>query len=280
MPKLHTIIASSLFVLCCNSAQAQTSYFIGDTTTGAQAFDAAVAASGGTSTHDTWLNPSWNYNSGQYSGTTQMPYVFYGLERSGYTVEKGLFPIGIPSRIAFLPVQESGVSYDPLTYYSSLSGQAVNFNPDTEAAGGPNIYDGFHPGIEYGLTFKFAHPINAFGLEYQVEAHNDFPEPARASFYFSVDDGPGQLVNGPVTPDNQDRASFVGLLDPDRTFSSITFYTDGTRDSAGQLLEFYNAYAGGTIRYASLSAVPEPETAWMMVAGLGLMGWSARRKSA
>lgn len=280
MPKLHLIIASGLFALCCNSAHAQTSFFVGNPTAGELAFDAAVAASGSSTKTDAWINPVWNYNDGTHTGTTQMPFVFDVLQRTGYTVEKGLFPMGIPSRQTYLPVQQAGVIYDPLITFSSLNGQAVNVSPDSQAAGGGDIYDGFHPGIEYGLTFRFDHAINAFGLEYQLEAHNASPEPSRPSIYFSVDNGPGQLVTGPITPDSTDTPGFVGLLSTGKSFSTITFYTDGPRDGDGALIDFYNAYAGGTIRYASLSAVPEPETMWMMVAGLGLMGWSARRKSA
>ena len=272
-------LAFALGVASIGNAYALPSTYLGDLNGGTQSFNTAVAAAGGNASHDTWLNPQWTPNSGQYSGTSQMPFVFNGLERSGYSVEKGLFPIGIPARLAFPPVQEPGVDYGPLTYFSSLSGQAVNFNPDTQAAGGPNIYGGYHPGIEYGLTFKFDHPINAFGLEYQVEAHNGNPEPARASFYFSLDDGPGQLVVGPVTPDSTDRASFVGILDAAKSFSTITFYTDGPRGNDGELLAFYNAYAGGTISYASLAPVPEVPATWMLSAGLGWLVWRSRRRT-
>ncbi len=70
--------------------------------------------------------------------------------------------------------------------------------------------------------------------------------------------------------------NFVGAIDTTGTFSTVTFYGDGF----GEYL-----VAGGTIRYSTLdigsvpeTPVPEPETYAMLLAGLGLVGFAARRK--
>jgi hypothetical protein len=46
--------------------------------------------------------------------------------------------------------------------------------------------------------------------------------------------------------------------------------------AAGTKLDYSQLYSNGTV---SVTAVPEPETYAMMLAGLGLVGWSARRRA-
>jgi hypothetical protein len=58
------------------------------------------------------------------------------------------------------------------------------------------------------------------------------------------------------------------------TFKSID--ASGFMLAAGTKLDYSQLYSNGTV---SVTAVPEPETYAMMLAGLGLVGWSARRRA-
>ena len=250
-------------------------------------FDKAVQTTAGTVLHDTWINPDWDVNDGTYQGTSATPFVFYGMHREGYSVEKGLIPLGISGRSIFLPMEEAGIPYPPLTLFSPLNGQAVTLNPDTQPVGGADIYPGFHPGIEYGLVFKFDQPIDAFGLEFNIEAHNGADEKTFASLYYALDGGPAQLVSGPhnLTASSNgvsvEMSSFIGIIEKGMSFSTITFFTDGPRDENGALLSFYNAYAGGTIHYslAGVSPVPEVPMPWLLLPGLAALGWRVGRST-
>lgn len=147
------------------------------------------------------------------------------------------------------------------------SGDAIGINPATPVAGS-------------GLTFTFATGVNAFGLEIGDWATCCYP----SSLYIAFDGGATRLVaTATQFSDNPGAAAglgylnFVGAIDTTNTFTSVTFYGDGI----GEYL-----VAGGTIRYSTLdigsvpeTPVPEPETYAMLLAGLGLVGYSARRKA-
>jgi len=51
-------------------------------------------------------------------------------------------------------------------------------------------------------------------------------------------------------------------------------YTNGTWND----LDNFNGYAGAKYGVVEVAAVPEPETYAMLAAGLGILGWSARRR--
>jgi hypothetical protein len=148
---------------------------------------------------------------------------------------------------------------------NSLSGNAIGIDPAAPAAGS-------------GLTFTFNTGINAFGLEVGDWATCCY---LPSSLYISFDGGATRTVASAFSDnDNPGFAArlgylnFVGAIDTTNTFNTVTFYGDGF----GEYL-----VAGGTIRYATLDIgsvpdVPEPETYAMMLSGLGLVGFAARRR--
>jgi len=147
---------------------------------------------------------------------------------------------------------------------SAIGGDAIGIDPDS-------------PFPSSGLTFSFANPINAFGLEIGDWATCCFP----SSLYIAFDGGATRLVataNGssdnPGVPAGQGYYNFVGAIDSSNTFNTVSFYGDGL----GEYL-----VAGGTIRYGtvdigSVPAVPEPSTWAMLLIGFGSIGGAMRRK--
>lgn len=141
--------------------------------------------------------------------------------------------------------------------------------------------DPYAPAPSSGLTFTFTNAVNAFGLEIGDWATCCYP----SALYISFDGGATRLVatatqesDNPGVNAGLGFRNFVGAIDTTGTFSTVTFYGDGF----GEYL-----VAGGTIRYSTLdigsvpeTPVPEPETYAMLLAGLGLVGFSARRKRA
>ncbi|MGB4812181.1 MAG: PEP-CTERM sorting domain-containing protein [Methylophilaceae bacterium] len=206
---------------------------------GTAAFDATVVGAGGAVVTDTL--------SGLSDGTT--------WARTGYTISS---------------TDGSSRFIDP-SYASSgntLSGNAIGINPASPASGS-------------GLTFTFNTGVNAFGLEIGDWATCCY---LPSSLYISFDGGATRTVASATSENDNPGISaglgylnFVGAIDTTNTFNKVTFYGDGF----GEYL-----VAGGTIRYASLDigsvpaipAVPEPETYAMLLAGLSLVGFAARRK--
>ncbi|WP_153130032.1 PEP-CTERM sorting domain-containing protein [Dechloromonas hortensis] len=168
----------------------------------------------------------------------------------------------------------SGASY-------ALGGQAIGINPTSPAAGS-------------GLTFTFANPVNAFGLQIGDWAtcctsvtHADTGAPTGSNLFISFDGGATRLVANATSaltnPGNKDYdgdgfvdyvyTNFVAAIDDTSTFTSVTFYGDGF----GEYL-----VAGGTLRYATVAqgsvsnGVSEPET--LALVGLGLFGLAASRR--
>lgn len=138
-----------------------------------------------------------------------------------------------------------------------------------------SISDTFTNPEQSGITFTFDNAINSIGFEVGDWATCCMP----SSLYISLGGGPTQLIATATSAlDNPSYAAggsfgesiFVGAIDTSTTFTSITFYGDST----GEFLT-----AGGTVLFANIAAVPEPETYAMLISGLGLLGFVRRRKS-
>jgi hypothetical protein len=67
-----------------------------------------------------------------------------------------------------------------------------------------------------------------------------------------------------------------GTLNGTGSGTFISIDASGFMLAAGTKLDYSQLYSNGTV---SVTAVPEPETYAMMLAGLGLVGWSARRRA-
>lgn len=206
-------------------------------------FDNTIVTNGGTVVLDTLTNLA--------SGTSWI--------RSGYTITS---TNGSTRSIdsTYLPVGTN-------TAGAATGGDAIGISPTS-------------PAPTSGLTFTFANPINAFGLEIGDWATCCYP----SSLYISFDGGATRLVatansgsDNPGVGAGDGYRNFVGAIDSSNTFSTISFYGDGF----GEYL-----VAGGTIRYGTVNigsvpnpgAVPEPATWAMMLIGFGGIGYSVRRR--
>lgn len=167
----------------------------------------------------------------------------------------------------------------------ALGGASISIAPAAPASGS-------------GLTFTFATPVNAFGLEIADWAtcctsvlHPDTGAPAGSNLFISFDGGATRIVanaiNADSNPGNQDYdgdgntdyvfTNFVAAIDDSRTFSTVTFYGDGL----GEAL-----YAGGTLRWAAVStgsvsapaAAPVSEPALLGLAGMAAGGLLLNRR--
>ncbi len=204
---------------------------------GTAAFDATIAAVSGTLVTDSLSGLSY--------GTT--------WSRTGYTITS----------------TNGAVRYIDGDYLTGsrpagTGGQAIGIDPQPPFPGS-------------GLTFTFANPINAFGLEIGDWATCCYDP---SSLYIAFDGGATRLVasamsssDNPGVAAGDGTRNFVAAIDDTSTFTKVTFYGDG-----------YGEYlvAGGTIRYATVAQgsvtgnVPVPATLALM--GLGLTGLAAARR--
>ena len=204
------------------------------------AFDNTITSNGGTVTLDTLSNLSLG------SSWVRSGYTISSTDGSFRSIDSGYLPVS---------TNTSG---------SAIGGDSIGIDPDS-------------PFPSSGLTFSFANPINAFGLEIGDWATCCYP----SSLYIAFDGGATRLVatandsnDNPGIPAGQGFYNFVGAIDSSNTFKTISFYGDG----AGEFI-----VAGGTVRYGtvdigSVPAVPEPSTWAMMLIGFGSIGGAMRRK--
>lgn len=235
-----SLAASVVIVLTASAAPAVGQAIQnGPVNTQTAAFDNTVSSNGGTVTLDTLSNL------GAGNSWVRNGYTISSTDGSFRSIDSGYLPVG---------TNASG---------STIGGDAIGIDPDS-------------PFPSSGLTFSFANPINAFGLEIGDWATCCYP----SSLYIAFDGGATRLVataNGsddnPGIPAGQGFYNFVGAIDSSSTFKTVSFYGDG----AGEFL-----VAGGTIRYGtvdigSVPAVPEPSTWAMLLIGFGSIGGAMRR---
>jgi len=119
------------------------------------------------------------------------------------------------------------------------------------------------------ITFSFAKAVSGFGLYVITTSDTQAGDLTLSAGAHSVSNG---VQAQAITSGQGDYGYFLGLSasTPAEGFSSFTL-SSGT---AG----FY-VFAVDDVRYSSLSAVPEPQGLALALVGLGLLGWSARRRS-
>jgi len=211
---------------------------------GTVAFDSVITGVGGTVMLDTLSGLTYGASSWARTG-----YTIASTDGTGRAIDTSYLPVGTNSAGA------------------ATGGDAIGINPYSPASGS-------------GLTFTFANPVNAFGLEVGDWATCCYT----SSLYISFDGGATRLVasantdsDNPGIPAGEGYRNFVAAIDDTSTFSTVTFYGDGF----GEYL-----VAGGTIRYATVDigsvdgAIPEPEAWLLMIAGFGLVGGALRRRNA
>jgi hypothetical protein len=118
------------------------------------------------------------------------------------------------------------------------------------------------------LTLTFSNPVAAFGF-YGIDI-GDF----NGQVTVTTSGGLNQLFNvGNTLNGNGGSVLFWGLISNTDTFTGITF---GNTATGSDFFAFDNFTVGSLEQVAP--QVPEPDTYAMMLAGLGLMGFVARRR--
>lgn len=155
------------------------------------------------------------------------------------------------------PVDDDYANLRWTGHVGAMTGWAIGIVPNEPTAGS-------------GLTFQFAHPVNAFGIEIGDWATCCFA----SSLYIAFDGGATRLVaSAAAAGDNPgfvrygQHTNFVAAIDDTGSFSRVTLYGDGV----GEYL-----VAGGTLRWATVPAgtvtsVPEPEGWAMLAVGLAVV---------
>ncbi|WP_145916747.1 PEPxxWA-CTERM sorting domain-containing protein [Erythrobacter sp. QSSC1-22B] len=241
MAKYHLFAASALSIAFSGSSPALAQAIQnGPIPTQTVIFDNTITSNGGTVQLDTLSNLA-NGNTWARTGFT-----ITSTDGSNRFLDTG-----------YLPVTTNAAG-------AAIGGESIGINPNS-------------PFPSSGLTFTFANPINAFGLEIGDWATCCFP----SSLFIAFDGGATRLVatansgtDNPGFAAGNGYRNFVGAFDSSNTFSTVTFFGDG----AGEYL-----VAGGTIRYGAVdigsvpdTAVPEPSTWAMMLLGFGFVGGAMR----
>jgi len=117
------------------------------------------------------------------------------------------------------------------------------------------------------ITFSFASPINAFGIDIFDPLDSGGSLTLMVS---SETGGPFTVVSGALSNMTQ---VFAGLLDPTTTFSEVRFVSNGVND-----VVWFDRLHFGTVREPT--QVAEPGTLAMLgfgFAALGFVGWRRQR---
>ncbi|MDR1462394.1 MAG: PEP-CTERM sorting domain-containing protein [Azoarcus sp.] len=191
---------------------------------------------------------------------------------------------------------DGSTSKRPFGTYGDMSGSVWGISPARKS-------EDPIPGYYSGLTFTFSSPVNAFGFEVGdwstccrgnarpggiVDAYG---VPATGTgLWISFDGGAATLPANaltaqdnpgyPFAPSPGTYTNFIGAIDSTGDFSSITFFGDGFGEYlvAGGTLRFASVPLGSVNEGGAVPSVPEPETYAMFLAGLAVLGMTARRR--
>lgn len=151
-------------------------------------------------------------------------------------------------------------NWDDMASYRFASGQvSANIGGHTIAANSPSIriYDNLGGNVEDGFSMSSGYPIIVDGTTY-----------LNGAFGFNLTTKPGNtgVIHGLGLPTQVDVSTFDG-------HSSLTYgYMQRDGAPGGTILGF-------EVLSVNVSAVPEPSTAWLLVASLLGMAWAYRQRS-
>ena len=192
---------------------------------------------------------------------------------AGVLLSDGFEGITTPTSNGIGSVPE-GTSFARTGYTVStggIAGATLTVLDNTYVNGGNQIRNRFGSGAgsvvddAYGdLTFSFAAPVNAFGLDIATIARG-FSGASTGTFTLTVNGTPFAYSYS-----GSSGFGFLGIT-TDTAFTSLTIATSKSNDSL-----FDNVRFGSTL--AATPAVPEPATWGMMILGFGVVGAAMRRR--
>jgi hypothetical protein len=193
----------------------------------------------------------------------------------------------------------TGLTFTGSATTATISGGLIRNAPFNAryAADGTNYFD-----TDSNRRITFSAPVAAFGL-FVIDANEQNNNPATVTvngqlltqaqvearpfdsvdgiFRIITERAPGQfevLFDGGTFPAGDSSGLFVGLIDAAHPFSNIILI-NGTSGLDGGFLDGF-AYDGMMVGTVQVAAIPEPQTYALMLAGLGLVGLSVRRRNA
>jgi len=138
---------------------------------------------------------------------------------------------------------------------TSVSGCGFALCGDNTTLGGSFFRQAFGGSI----TYSFSTAIDAFGSYF-----SGLQTSIVTTETITYSDGSSQTIALP--PGMSGGAAFVGFTDFGKSISSVTYFAD------------FDIVAMDDVVFHTAAAIPEPETYAMLLAGLGLLGFAARRR--